>query len=291
MDLEARKRKKQIIIIVLAFGVAVPFLVYMQFIRPNIGKSSKQTTTPAAQEATPGLAKAAQSTSTAPQPGPTPSTPGGGKSLAATASSPSSQSADLKPELPSRDDPFGLGAGVSLAGAGAAAGKAAPAPSVLSSGNWGVADREATPEGATAASTGLTAGGRGVRAPRLTEVRIPPLNVAERPLLPVPGISPTFAYKYATLPSSAEQIAAGAQGIPGATSPLMEGMRLSGIVRAGRPRAILEWRTPKGTVASQVVSPNEPLNWREGSSLERLGSDYAIIKDAQGKTWRVPLRW
>lgn len=279
MDTEAQKKRKQVIFIVVGFTAAM-LVLFWQFGLPALRARGTRPGTQAKAPAT-GIS----------QPRTTPPTTPRGAPAREQAAGASPLPDGAEPFLPSRNDPFGLGAALYLVPG--APGRLQPSSALFSPGTWGVAERAAAPDrgGAAAAPGGAVPTSGGVRPTfGLVDVKMPSLNVAERLTPPLPGISPKMTTQYASLPANAAQLLTAGAEIPAVPSPQMEGMRLSGIVRGGQPRAILEWRTPQGTLASQVVSPNQPLIWPEGGRVERLGSDYAIIKDAQGKTWRIPLR-
>lgn len=188
-------------------------------------------------------------------------------------------------------DPFGITE--EFAAAGAARQRLLPVVDLFSPARWGRAERLAAQ---LAPSASAMLGMRAFPGARLSGVNLSPLTVASTPALPLPTLSPKGGYGYSAAPTNPYDLIRASAWSPSVSPPPIEGMRLAGIIRGDQgkgilPRAILEWRTPQGTFASQVVSPNEPLTWPGGGSMEILGSNYAIIKDAQGKSWRVPLRY
>jgi hypothetical protein len=303
LDYEAIKRKKQVTKIIVLLSLAFLILVATVVI-PTIKNTVKArgvpseeqqrvaarqatgVTPPAPAPAAPAAAPAAGPTTgptvaaTPPGPGIGPATPGGAPTAGLQPTGPlAQQSSEVKPLLPSRSDPFGLGAAISPT-ARSLARKLLPPP-IFSPGTWGLAERGA----------GLAvAGAPGQRRTNLVEVTIPSLSVSPSPVPPLPSATTQVGRQSASLPTDVAQLVSSPAGVPALPSSPMEGMRLSGIVRTGTPRAILEWRTPQGNTGTQVVAPNNPLVWPEGSRVEQIGKDYAIIRDAQGNTWRVPLR-
>ena len=160
----------------------------------------------------------------------------------------------------------------------------APTPGLFSPGTWAAAQRDG------GARDWAARPGVGTQAPT-EDPDLPWLVVVSDSGLPLPTTQPPTGFQPAALPPSVENIMGGTAYTPlPPPLPEIEGMRLAGMVRRGQPSAILEWRTPQG-IASQVVSPNDPLNWQAGSTLKQLSNDYAVIQDAQGKLWRAPLRW
>lgn len=287
MDLEAQKKRKQIIFIVVGFVLAAA-LLFWQFGLPALRSRGTQPATEvkATTSAATTTAPAATAPGAAPAAGigPGPGAPGAAAAPGAPSGSLGQLAGSAEPVLPSHryGDPFGIPrAFAALLPATSRGETPLAAAALFGSGTWGVAERD-----------GTTRGGRGATAgPPLSPVKIPAINVTPPSNPPVPAITPPGDFQRVTQPTSIEGLLPVGQELPSVPSPEMEGMRLAGIVRTGQPRGILEWRTPEGALRSQVVAPNEPLVWPPGGNVERLSSDYAIVKDAQGTTWRVPLRY